>query len=749
MQNTLKTIILYLFIISPQIVQGQNWAWTQSLYGPNNDEIICIETDAHDNIYIGGRFKDTLYFTPNDYLTAPSNYYDGFIAKYDSSGAFLWGRKFGGNHNDYPVDLSIDDSGDVYVACYARSSNTVTYDSFSYTGTGNNKTFILKINPQGNLLWGKLLTAGTSNASPVSISSNAGIVAVTGSYAYLDLVIETDTLSHAGGEDIFLAVYEADTGSLLWAKAMKSQFQDYGKQVAVDDSGNVYQAGIFNATLSIGGADTLFNPLGYEVFLSKHRDNGDYLWAKRYNGTGGHEVDGMTINAFGDIYVAGYHSSGSHVLNDTAFSTFSSNNFFLQKLDYNGDSYWTKSFPTGNLGRISDIVTDPVGNVYMGGYLGSSFSIDSFQLSGGSNNYRNFLVMINSSGDVVHALDGGNKVNNNGVNNLASGSDGVFLVGYFGSAKGHTCSFADDTLVSTGGRDGYMVKYHPTQNTSCQVVSHFVATSSLICAGDTIVFLNHSDLATHYEWYLDSAFVHSNNNYQETFIHAGTYQIMLVAFDSLCSDTSTMEVTLQPAYNYSVNHTICKEDTFFFGSQKLTTPGHYTDSLLTINGCDSIYHLLLNVHQIDTSVHVFQNVLTAVADSLTYQWVDCNNYFAPIPGADSQHYTALYDGNYAVILSDSLCSDTSACYSITNTGIPERQLNNDVIYYPNPARDFLFIEAKKQTHFQLYDVLGNQLMNNMLHPGINTIDLGGYSPGLYIVVFEHSEGRVFHKIVIQ
>ncbi|MFO8054301.1 MAG: hypothetical protein R6U19_03955, partial [Bacteroidales bacterium] len=342
MKMKFTAIALYLFIASAQVGQAQNWGWAQSLYGPNNDEVICVETDGHDNIYIGGRFKDTLFFTSNDYLIAPTNYYDGFIAKYDSSGTYLWGRKFGGNHNDYPVDLSIDDSGYVSVACYARSSNTVTYDSFSYTGTGNDKTFILKIDSLGNLQWGKLLTKGTSTASPASISSNAGIVAVTGSYAYLDLVIETDTLFHAGGEDIFLAVYENTTGNLLWTKAMKSQFQDYGKQITVDDSANIYQAGIFNATLSIGGADTLFNPLGYEVFLSKHRANGDYVWSKRYNGTGGHKVDGMTINTFGDIYVAGYHGSGNHLLNDTAFSSYSSNNFFLQKLDYNGDSYWTR-----------------------------------------------------------------------------------------------------------------------------------------------------------------------------------------------------------------------------------------------------------------------------------------------------------------------------------------------------------------------------------------------------------------------
>ncbi|MFO8088063.1 MAG: T9SS type A sorting domain-containing protein [Bacteroidales bacterium] len=749
MQIKFKAITLYLFMISAQIVQAQNWNWAKSLSGPDNDEVTSVKVDARDNIYIGGIFKDTLFFTPNDYIVAPTNYYDGFIAKYDSSGSFLWSRKFGGNHNDFVRDFSIDDSGFVYVACQARSSNTITYGSFSYTGTGNDKTFILKIDSLGNLQWGKLLTAGISNAYPTSISTNAGLVAVTGTYGFLNMVIETDTLIYAGGEDIFLAVYESATGNLLWTKAINSQFLDYGKNVAVDDSANVYLAGIFNADLSIGGADTLFNPLGYEMFLCKHTASGNYLWSKRYHGSANHMVDGMTLNSSGDIYIAGYHKSGNHVLNDTAFSSLSYNNFFLQKLDYNGDSYWTRSFPTGNLGRISDIATDTSDNVYMAGYLGSNFSLDTFQLTGSSNNYRNFIAQVNSSGDVVHALDGGNKVNNNGYNNLTSGFGGIYLVGYFGSSQGHTSAYGNDTLVSTGGRDGFIVKYASLQNTSCQVASDFITSATHPCMGDTVVFLNQSSSATHYEWYVDSVLMHSGNNYEVTFLQPGTHEIMLVAFDSICSDTNTIQITVHQAYNSSETHTICKGDTFFFGSKEITDPGHYIDSSLSINGCDSISHLFLSVHEIDTSILVSQNVLTAVDSNLTYQWVDCDNHFSHISGADGQHYTASQNGSYAVILSDSLCSDTSACHSITDVGIFSEQSNNNVVYYPNPVKDILVIEISTPTTFKLYDLLGNKVMAGMLSSGRNTIDLSKHTPGMYIIVFELPGHSLFDKILVQ
>jgi PKD repeat protein len=68
----------------------------------------------------------------------------------------------------------------------------------------------------------------------------------------------------------------------------------------------------------------------------------------------------------------------------------------------------------------------------------------------------------------------------------------------------------------------------------------------------------------------------------------------------------------------------------------------------------------LTVQTVDVSVtkHVAL-YYTAQAMGASYQWLDCNNGMAVIPGATAQSYTASANGNYSVQVTQSNCTDTS------------------------------------------------------------------------------------------
>jgi len=59
----------------------------------------------------------------------------------------------------------------------------------------------------------------------------------------------------------------------------------------------------------------------------------------------------------------------------------------------------------------------------------------------------------------------------------------------------------------------------------------------------------------------------------------------------------------------------------------------------------------------------------------SYQWVDCDNAFAPINGENSQSFTASVTGNYAVEIEDEGCVVTSACELIDFSGLEELNLS--------------------------------------------------------------------------
>jgi len=74
---------------------------------------------------------------------------------------------------------------------------------------------------------------------------------------------------------------------------------------------------------------------------------------------------------------------------------------------------------------------------------------------------------------------------------------------------------------------------------------------------------------------------------------------------------------------------------------------------------------------IDVTVDVTGTTIQSNQLVAGYQWVDCDNAFAPINGEMNQSYTPTVTGNYAVEINVIGCVDTSACTLIDFAGIDE------------------------------------------------------------------------------
>ena len=98
----------------------------------------------------------------------------------------------------------------------------------------------------------------------------------------------------------------------------------------------------------------------------------------------------------------------------------------------------------------------------------------------------------------------------------------------------------------------------------------------------------------------------------------------------------------------------------------------------------------------DVSVSNEDPTLVANLDGASYQWVDCDNDWMEIIGANDQSFTPDADGNYAVIVNDGECTDTSSCESILTSGLNERN-TIPFNYYPNPVTDQLIINLDANT----------------------------------------------------
>lgn len=100
----------------------------------------------------------------------------------------------------------------------------------------------------------------------------------------------------------------------------------------------------------------------------------------------------------------------------------------------------------------------------------------------------------------------------------------------------------------------------------------------------------------------------------------------------------------------------------------LANANYYADATTTFD-----LHCITDV---DSSVTQLGTTLTADIDTLTYQWVDCNNNNSPITGATNQSFTPTITGNYAALISftdpcGTVSTEMSDCFFIDYTGLEE------------------------------------------------------------------------------
>lgn len=146
---------------------------------------------------------------------------------------------------------------------------------------------------------------------------------------------------------------------------------------------------------------------------------------------------------------------------------------------------------------------------------------------------------------------------------------------------------------------------------------------------------------------------------------------------------------------------------------------------------------------VDTGVVQTNNLLTSEETSSAYQWIDCNNNNAPIAGATNQSFMPTTSGDYAVVLTNGGCSDTSACFNIVVTGLENLEVQNHVAVYPNPTTGELTLDLfgeQQDVQVQVSNLMG-QIILQKQYKTAQRIDmqLEGAS-GLYFINISSKKG---------
>jgi hypothetical protein len=173
----------------------------------------------------------------------------------------------------------------------------------------------------------------------------------------------------------------------------------------------------------------------------------------------------------------------------------------------------------------------------------------------------------------------------------------------------------------------------------------------------------------------------------ETYTTMGTYTVMDTIVNSeTCDSVMTISLTIGSPSAATDTQTACNSYLWIDGNTYTSSNNTATHTLLNSQGCDSLVTLDLTINTVNIGVTQNESDLMADQNGAVYQWIACPA-MTEIPGATSQNYSAVSNGDFAVIVDDGTCIDTSTCFIVEGLGFEKEALSVKLMVYPNPTME--------------------------------------------------------------
>lgn len=254
-------------------------------------------------------------------------WYSPYVVKFDTAGNRIWSTYIGsrdgvvdGNSRLYAAAITTDASGNVYVGgSLWRTQQYVFFSSLGLTTPGAHKQivtdtrdgFLVKLNGQGQLLWGTLyggfggddITAMTCDAqqnvyfcgntnSASGIAQGGFISSLSGSQDCAFLV-----KMDGSGNRLWGTYYHGIRSSEAWVKPMN---------LTIDSLGNLIMVGNTNEDgLATPGAYQTLRGGGMDGFMTIWNPQGTPLYATYIGGPANDYASGVKVDKDQHIYIAG------------------------------------------------------------------------------------------------------------------------------------------------------------------------------------------------------------------------------------------------------------------------------------------------------------------------------------------------------------------------------------------------------------------------------------------------------------
>ena len=309
-----------------------NLLWATYYGGSGNNEFgQCIACDRNGNIIIGGYTLSTsgIATTGAFQTTYGGSLADGYIAKFNQSGALQWGTYYGGSSSDYIFGIITDTSGNIMASGTTLSSAGIasTGSHQSIKGFGSD-AFLVKLSPTGSRLWATYYGGGGDDFGYGITSDIIGNMFITG-YSGSSNAISTSgsyKTSLSGSTDAFIVKFNG-LGICQWGTYFGGNGTEESHGIAIDQSGNILITGYVSSSstsgvASTGAYQTVYSGGTRDAFVAKLNLTGtSRIWGTYFGGTGEDNSFGIATSILGNVFITGTTASTSGIATSGAHQT--------------------------------------------------------------------------------------------------------------------------------------------------------------------------------------------------------------------------------------------------------------------------------------------------------------------------------------------------------------------------------------------------------------------------------------------
>lgn len=397
--------------------------------------------------------SDTAITIDEQYLLSGSSIhqnrgYDYHLVKLNPRGEKVWEKYYGGNQHDFlNKSISTREGG------FALAGTSLSFKGADKTSSsfGSSDIWIIRIDEKGNELWQKTLgTKGREEAKGIVQTIDEGFWVAgnitdqrLGNNANLWLVqldkdgqVTKDMVIGGKGIDEVQKMIPTLDGGVLIGAYSRSQTTDVSSKINDKTNANKHTNSSTQKTTKIQRQYIAKTSETYgegDFWLIKLDQEGNVEWQKSFGGTKDDQIRDMVLSSNGYV-VSGESRSGSS--GNKTQSNREGTDLWLIALDTNGEEQWQKTYSFGNRDLLMSLnhITGKKSTQTKGFLLGG-FTASELKTEEGENTF--WMLYVDENGEEVWRkyVEGDSRLKNEKLTKARLLNDGGYLLSGTSSDK--------------------------------------------------------------------------------------------------------------------------------------------------------------------------------------------------------------------------------------------------------------------------------------------------------------------------